>query len=132
MERPTRHSSNLPACFLNQQSTGGGVPWAELLFPEPIEAPGGDVAQIESGRPVSPDRPRRCHEFLEKPHVPFEVVFEVVRKPRREKRVPDLRRVGHVELLAVQKGAATTLRRKELLVHGVVDDTRGPDTSVIG
>ena len=39
-----------PARFLDDQRAGRDVPGLELRFPEPVEAPGGDIAEVERRR----------------------------------------------------------------------------------
>src|SRR5690606_170674 len=37
------------ACLLNEQATGGHVPFGQTEFPGGVIAPGGDVGQIQAG-----------------------------------------------------------------------------------
>src|SRR3990172_752621 len=41
------------ARFAHQQDAGAHVPGLQIEFPEAVEAPGGDVAEVEGGRAVA-------------------------------------------------------------------------------
>ena len=65
VKRPTAHARDLPTRLLDDERAGRGIPRSELLFPKSVEAPAGDVAQVQGSGTVSPDRARRTHETLE-------------------------------------------------------------------
>src|ERR687897_317831 len=43
-----------PAGLADEERAGGHVPGAQALFPEALEAPGGDVGEVERGGAVAP------------------------------------------------------------------------------
>src|SRR5215469_12555149 len=62
-ERPVFVVGDLASGFLDQQNPGGGVPGVEVKLPESVEAPTGDVAEVERRR-TSPAHTVRAQRDL--------------------------------------------------------------------
>ena len=75
------------ARFGHDERAGGDVPGVQLLLPEPVEAPGRDVAEIERRRPEPPHRARRSRNAPKHVDLLLPAAARVVRKPRDQQRV---------------------------------------------
>src|SRR4051794_27323410 len=77
---PTRKVGHNAAGFTDEQVAGSYVPGGEMLFPEPVEAAGSHVGQIERRRARSPDTARRDRHPTELVLVLTESRFVLERK----------------------------------------------------
>ena len=72
-ERGAAEAGHSSAGFLDQEHAGQYVPGLEAFLPEAVDATRGQVAQVEGGRAVAPDRAGVAHEAVEEPQAGFDV-----------------------------------------------------------
>ncbi len=115
-----------PAARLaHDERARGHVPGREAALPEAVEAPAGEVAQVEGGRAVAPDGLRAHQERLEQGQHALRALAHVVGEARHQQRVLELRDVGDVDGLTVEGGAVPGGRGEGLAAHRVVHHARG-------
>src|SRR5688572_14051994 len=88
--RPARQVARAPARLLDDQVARGDVPGVELELPEPVEAPGGDITQIERGAAVAAQPAHALHEAGEVIEIVLEALVHVVGEARGEQRAAEL------------------------------------------
>ena len=109
------------AGFGHHQDSRHHVPGLQPLFPEAVHAPRGQVAQVEGGGAVAPDRPRLAHEPIEQPELAREVVPQVVGEAGDEHAAQQLGRRGDLQPPAVQVRAPALFGGEQLVLQRVVD-----------
>src|SRR5690554_6611967 len=62
------------ARFLNEQATGGHVPFGQTEFPEGVIAPGGNVGQIQAGSATAAEAGRLADQAAEHPQIVVQIV----------------------------------------------------------
>src|SRR5690554_8119523 len=62
------------ARFLNEQATGGHVPFGQTEFPEGVIAPGGDVGQIQAGGAATADASGLADQAAEHAQIVVQVI----------------------------------------------------------
>src|SRR5690606_22369582 len=62
------------ARFLDQQATGGHVPFGQTEFPEGVIAAGGNVGQIQAGSAAAADAGRLADQAAEHPQIVVQIV----------------------------------------------------------
>src|SRR5690606_28828430 len=62
------------ARFLNEQATGGHVPFGQTEFPEGVIAPGGDVGQIQAGGAATADASGLADQASEHAQIVVQVI----------------------------------------------------------
>src|SRR4051812_13430019 len=74
----------------DDERAGGDVPRLELQLPEAVEAPGGDVAEVEGGGAGAADALRAARHAAEIFQIVVGVLAVVVGKAGREQRLVEL------------------------------------------
>ena len=64
-KRASIHVGHHPPGLSDNQRAAGDIPGLQVALPESVHAPGGDVAEIDGGRPESSDRARPADERTE-------------------------------------------------------------------
>src|SRR5438309_10835161 len=64
LERSTAHVGNLASRFLHEQHTRRRIPRIEVEFPEPVQTPAGDTAQVKCSRSGAPHSMRAQSDLM--------------------------------------------------------------------
>src|SRR5262249_36132258 len=119
--RAAAQVAGAPSRLLDDEEPRGYVPGLELQLPEAVEAPGGDVAEVERGAPVAAHRTRALHQRGEVIEVVDLAPAHVVGEARGEGRLAEALRRRDAQPPAVAPGAAAAHRRVKLVEERVVD-----------
>src|SRR5687768_4349923 len=124
VDRPIVVTRDPTAGLSHDERPRGDVPRMELLFPEAVEPPGGDVTEVERGGAETPDGTRPTEEPAEDVHLVRLAFPDRVRKARAQQRIPEDSRARNPQRPAIDAGAAPALRGEEVFAERVVPDDR--------
>src|SRR6185295_15343914 len=117
-----REIGHMPAGLLDDQATRRRVPRMELPLPEGVEAPAGDVAQVQGGRSGKTHALRPADRVLQEREVEGGVPATVVWEPRAEQSLLEAGHGGHADRRTVETSTGAPERAEGLLAERVVDE----------
>src|SRR5215213_6964765 len=128
-KRPAAHVGHDSSGLSHNHSPGGDIPGREAPFPVSVEPTGGDVAEIEGAGPRLPYGLHASQEVS--PDVGLlRAAREIVRKAGYENGCDEFVDGGNDYWRAIQGGAATFARHKQLIPHRVIDNADDGSSSV--
>ena len=106
----------------DQQAPGRDVPGRQPELPEPVQAAGRHVREVERGRTGSAHPRGVLGHARENFDILVEIVEPAKRKTGSDQAILQLIALGHAQPVVVQKGAAPARGRKKLVAGRVVHD----------
>src|SRR5258708_1555291 len=122
-ERRTVKAADLASGFFHDQSASGRIPGIEIELPETVEAPAGDVTQVQRRRSGPANAMRMQRDLMIKVNVRILVPL-VAGKSRSQQGFLQLRNLRHVNRLAVELRTFADLGSEQLVARGIVHHSR--------
>jgi hypothetical protein len=109
--------------FADEQASCREIPGRQAGFPEAVEPPGRDVAEIQRGCARAPYAGRVLDDLAQHLQVGFHLDVGVAeRKPGAYQRPLEITLPADANAAAVELGAGAARGGEEFLAHGIVDD----------
>src|SRR6186997_2249154 len=112
IERRPVHAGDASTGFGDDEGSSRDIPGLQMLLPERIEAPGGDIAEVKRRRAESPHCPCLAEERAKQAHQVRGLLMHIVRKAGHEQRINQLARRRHAESRAIEVGTLPAFRRE--------------------
>src|SRR5262249_30912618 len=113
------------AGLAHQQNASGNVPELQILFPEAVEATGGDPGEIERGGAEAPDPRHFRRDRVEDLVETAEIAMRLVGNAGRDQRLIEMAPRGNAEAPFVQPAAPALLGPEAFVGDRVVDQALG-------
>src|SRR5690554_8221015 len=112
------------ARFLDQQATGGHVPFGQTEFPEGVIAPGGDVGQIQAGGAATADASGLADQASEHAQIVVQIVDLVLleREAGTQQGAVQALAVAYPQALAVECCTPTAAGGEFFLAYRIEND----------
>src|SRR5579884_3680113 len=130
-ESPAIKAADSASRLFDDQRSGGCVPRVEIKFPEAVEAPARNIAEVESCRSSAPHAMGVKRDLVIEEDVRVLVPL-VAGETGGYQALVQLADLRYVKRLAVEFGAFALLRGEEFIACRIVNHTRNPDLLILG
>src|SRR5436189_4131300 len=123
LERSTAHVGNLDSRLLHDEHARCRIPRIEVEFPEPVETPAGDTAQVKCSRSGAPHSMRAQSDLMIEKNIRILVPL-MAGETGGHQALRQIVGFGNMNTLLVQIRAASFFGGKKFVASGIVDHPR--------